>query len=255
MSINVFKKKFLFKKPLAFFLACLLSTGQWSFAGISKKPQENLSSVDEAAFSWSSEFKIPPDIGRIREQELSDLSGSSKEVIIQIQDSHCLYEAQRNIGRMIDFLHRRYGLQLITVEGAAAGPVDLSLFGAFPEKKIRDRVVDDLVIKGIISGPEQVAIRDYGQKNSPSLYGTENVRLYYENLVAFRNVHTLLDKASVGLYGVDVVCKSLKKAVFSRNLFKLEAQVEAFQRGDISLTDYVPELIEAYQKSVKEQTA
>ena len=243
------------QKSLACVLSAFLFLGQSGLADLHGSPRGNAVASAGPAVLSASGFLIPPDIGRIRENALSDQPGPAREVIIQIQDSHCLYEAQKNIGRIIDFLHRRYGLDLVTVEGAAAGPVNLSLFGAFPEKRIRDRVVDDFVLQGIISGPEQAAIRDYGRQGAPSLYGTENVALYYENLIAFRDVHVLLGEAEAGLAEIFSVSSSLKKKIFPEALFVFDERAEAFRKGELSLAEYVPILMQTYRSKVGKQTA
>ena len=227
----------LLKKAAAFLLSVsmlLVQTGT-VIGGEVKTEYLQKSSVKDA-------FSVPADIGLLRNQSMG--SGfSSKGVVVQIQDSHCLYEAQKNIGRILNYLSRSCDLKFVAVEGAA-GEVDLSLFGSFPDRKVSDQVVDELVRDGLITGPEQLVVKKYREKKAPVLFGVEDPGLYCRNLNAFRDVHNVKPSAHSAFEKLSSQCDNLKKTVFSEKLLLLEDTYDSFLAGETGLGSYVKTVVD-----------
>jgi hypothetical protein len=100
------------------------------------------------------ELKIPSQIGNIKEVFESSLSSpSANTTIIQIQDAHCNYEAQKNLAQILEYLVTERKLKLIMVEGGS-GDVSLSFLRSYADKKTREAVADKYLRMGKISGEE-----------------------------------------------------------------------------------------------------
>ncbi|MBU4304575.1 MAG: hypothetical protein KJ893_02965, partial [Candidatus Omnitrophica bacterium] len=70
-------------------------------------------------------LKVPKDIGFIKEVHVPQ--NPAQEMIINIQDLHCNYPAQKNIAKILDHLCTTYGIRLISVEGGS-GKIDTTFY-------------------------------------------------------------------------------------------------------------------------------
>jgi hypothetical protein len=88
------------------------------------------------------DLKIPSQIGSIKEIFENNLLGpSSTPTIIQIQDAHCNYEAQKNLATILEYLIKEKNVKLVMVEGGS-GDVALSFLRGYAEKKDRELIAD-----------------------------------------------------------------------------------------------------------------
>jgi len=159
---------------LVFFCSADLRGAAWAAAGTAAasgpaKPSLSHEMIFPAA--------LPAEIGQV---DAFQGAGSGKTVFL-IRDAHTLVEAQNNIQRLIAYLDEKYGVDAIGIEGAE-GRLDGTIWRAFPNPGLRDRILDDYLAQGEISGSELAAIR---LVNTGPFWGVERWELYLQNYRAY----------------------------------------------------------------------
>ncbi|MFC1668211.1 hypothetical protein ACFL1T_02355 [Chlamydiota bacterium] len=159
---------------------------------------------------------IPQTLGLQEEMFISPNYNKDPRLIIHIKDLHCQYDAQQNIAQLIKYLAKEYGVNNVLVEGAA-GMVDTRLFGAFPDKKVLEKVAKEFVKKGIVTGPEYLSMIEFG-KIPLELHGLEEPSLYIRNLKAFREVFKKSKDTAKFIAVADELLEKLQNKVYNEEL-------------------------------------
>ncbi|MBI4356175.1 MAG: hypothetical protein HY597_06995, partial [Candidatus Omnitrophica bacterium] len=107
-------------------------------------------------------------------------SASSQPLLIQIQDAHTNFSAQKNIAALLEHLVKSYRLKLIFLEGGE-GDVSMADLRAAPLAK-RKTVAAEFLRDGKITGAEYFEIATDGPT---ILWGAESKPLYKENVQAY----------------------------------------------------------------------
>lgn len=109
-------------------------------------------------------------------------------LILQIQDLHGSYEAQRKIQEILAYLYQKYAFSLIFVEGASevAEPDYLHLFR---DPKRNEELADSLARIGEMTGTELFMVSSERGNPQASVVGIEEPSLYRENYEAFKELH------------------------------------------------------------------
>ncbi len=169
----------------------------------------------------SNQLQIPSQFGSLKEFYEAKEQSDKAPLIIQIQDAHCNYEAQKNLAQIIDHLVREKKLRLVMVEGGS-GDVSLSFLRSFTDKKSREAVADRYLRSGKISGEEYLdIISDYDLE----LYGIEDQGLYDSNLDSFLNIDGFKDQGIKDINGFKNVVEALKPLMLNAGLLQLEEKV------------------------------
>ncbi|MCK9594245.1 MAG: hypothetical protein PHH68_07210 [Candidatus Omnitrophica bacterium] len=191
-------------------------------------------------------FTIPSQLGSVKEVfEAENSHLGAPKTIIQIQDAHCNYEAQKNLAGIIDYLVKEKKLRLIMVEGGS-GDVSLSYLRGYTDKKAREEVAEKYLRMGKISGEEYLNIvSDYDLE----LYGIEDQGLYDANLKAFLDLEAYRKDGLADLENISAVIKTLKPHIYNAKILRFEQTKTDYQNKNISLTDYLDFLQEAFLKS------
>jgi len=191
------------------------------------------------------EIKIPDQLGNIQEVFNASYQISSGEpTIIQIQDAHCNYEAQKNLAKILEYLIKEYKLNLILVEGGS-GDVNLDFLRGYADVKARQEVADKYLRMGKISGEEYLDITsDY----KLDLYGIEDEALYNAHTASFLQVDAIREEGLRYLAGLSSAVKDLKPYIYSAELRQLEEKSNAYEEKTISLAEYCQYLKELAQK-------
>jgi hypothetical protein len=192
-------------------------------------------------------FQIPSQFGTVKEIFEAQNSQASSPIIIQIQDAHCNYEAQKNLAAILDYLAREKKLRLIMVEGGS-GDVSLSFLRTFAGKKAREDIADKYLRDGKISGEEYLDIvSDYNLE----LFGIEDPALYDTNLDSFLNIEGYKEQGLKDIDSIKEVIEALKPRIYSPELLQLEEKKAGFDIKSMSLSDYCAFLQElAGQKGI-----
>ncbi|MGA2091419.1 MAG: hypothetical protein ABSH12_08200, partial [Endomicrobiales bacterium] len=157
---------------------------------------------------------VPSRYGRITSGHFN----SDKRLVIYIQDLHCNPEVQKNISKILQLFDSKYVLNKIFLEGAPAGKLDTSLLGSVPDTKIREKMIEGLLNKGLLSGAEYYSLK----YNQDKLYGLEDWETYRDNLERFRKLseNTETNKRVNGQ--ISAMVDGLKQKYLDRKLKKIE---------------------------------
>lgn len=200
----------------------------------------------DAAFTSTplKNFQIPSQFGTIKEIFEASHTNSSLPAIIQIQDAHCNYEAQKNLARILDYLAAEKKLRLIMVEGGS-GDVGLSFLRDFADQKSREEVAEKYLRTGKISGEEYLDIvSDYNLE----LYGIEDPALYDTNLDSFLNIEAYKEEGLSDIAKLKDIVDALKPHMYNRELLRMDSQKSAFADKTLPLAEYCIYLTDAAGK-------
>jgi len=178
-------------------------------------------------------LEVPEDIGFIKEVYVPNTP--TDQMIINIQDLHCNYQAQKNIAGLLDHLLTTYGLKVISVEGGS-GKIDTTFYQELPDEKIKEEVADYFLREARINGTEYFAITT---QRDIALYGAEDERYYDKNLDAF--LRALPNRERI-LETIDVLendLNILKNRIYNKKLRTLDDHVVAYDNGSLLFEDYI----------------
>ncbi len=217
-------------KPLRFIITILYLTINLSFAQtVTELLYANEQRNDPAYIT------IPSGYAEIRER----YEGSSDFTVIHIQDAHCIYEAQKNIATILDYLQRSYGVNLIALEGADDVLVT-DEFSSFPQKQIRQDVSDYMMKNGRISGAEYF---DIVSDSHEKLTGLENRALYTKNLSQYKQMLTHRARIEQVFARLERILSAAEEQYYTPEMKRLIEMTEDYQAGIQQLTDYVQNLL------------
>jgi len=182
------------------------------------------------------DINIPAQFGTVKEifnPENPDISRD--HTIIQIQDAHCNYEAQKNLAAILEYLIKEKKLRLIMVEGGSED-VSLAFLRSYADKATRERVADKYLRQGKISGEEYLDIvSDYDIE----LYGIEDRALYEDNLDAFLSSESSRQAALSDAASLSAVVEALKERIYPPAFLDLEDKKKELEENKIDLAGYV----------------
>jgi hypothetical protein len=201
----------------------------------------------------NSPYRPSPALALATNNEHLELSGNlakidaayqgSKRLIIHIHDLHCNYEAQSNIRKLLERLHKKYKISTVAIEGAAR-PVNVTKLRDFPDAEIKSEIVDYLVRQGKLSGAEAFAILS---QTPIALEGIENYETYQHNLATVRE---FLNSESQGAcLDIGNSLQELKDIVFSSRLKYLDDRRREYCQGRLNLPEYAKFLYRAAHRS------
>jgi hypothetical protein len=186
------------------------------------------------------DLNIPSQIGNIKEIfENQSLSPEARKFIIQIQDAHCNYEAQKNLVQILEYLVKEKDLSLVLVEGGS-GDVSLSFLRGYSDKKTREEVAEQYLRMGKISGEEYLDIvSDYDLQ----LYGIEDEELYNKNLESFLDLDALREEGLQDLETLKLTVNELKGYIFGPELQAFQQKQQDYASKTITLAEYCQFLV------------
>ena len=187
-----------------------------------------------------SAIQIPAPYGVLK----TNHKGLKDELVIHIQDAHVNEEAQRNIGNLIKYLHEHHGVDLVAVEGAS-GHMDTALFGAFPDKEAREAVADYYLEKGILTGPQHLAMTRVPEIK---LFGAEQHELYESNRKAYLEALEFKDRSLRAVDQIGLRLDQISRFVFSRELRELRSESAGYEKQKSYLSPYVRYLVRTADK-------
>jgi len=161
-------------------------------------------------------FVLPYRYGRV----MGGNYRGSERLVVYIQDLHCNAEVQRNIFEIIKLIDERYGVNRIYVEGAPGGKVDTSILGSIPGG-VRDRVLDSMIGKGLLSGAGNYAVR----KGQDKLYGLEDWGVYIRNLERIQKLLGAKDGNRQVSEGLQARLREVKGKFLAEDLKRLEKRL------------------------------
>ncbi|HLD50464.1 MAG TPA: hypothetical protein VJC08_04630, partial [bacterium] len=95
-------------------------------------------------------IRIPAQWGEIKESYDNPAAGS---LVVHIQNAHGNYQAQKNIQKMINLLHKKHKVRSVFLEGAN-DKLDPSVFRFFKDNRLNLKAADLLMRQGEFTGAE-----------------------------------------------------------------------------------------------------
>jgi len=181
------------------------------------------------------DLKIPAQFGTIKEVFTAlNQTPATEHTIIQIQDAHCNYEAQKNLAKILEYLVKENNLKLILVEGGS-GNVSLSFLRSYADQKKREEVADSYLKTGKISGEEYL---DIVSDADLELYGIEDQGLYDSNLDTFLQLDSYRQEALNNLGNLSSLVEKLKPYIYGLELSEFERKKTDYEDKILTLTEY-----------------
>src|SRR3989339_232085 len=175
-----------------------------------------------------SQFVLPSRYGTIMGGEYA----GGPRLVIYIQDLHCHPEVQRNISDIIALFDKRYGVSRILLEGAPQGKLNSGVLSSLSDEKSRKQVLDALLAKGLIGGPEHYA----GTARQDKLYGLEEWRVYRDNLARIQRLLQDKEKNKTAAVRLHELLEEVKQNSLSRELRKLERHFKSKDSSQSAVT-------------------
>lgn len=228
---------FLLSIFIIFILIAIFSVKCFAQESFLKTKVEKISatrqSSDERIKQVLRNLEIPEDIGFIKEVNVP--SNPTGKMVINIQDLHCNYEAQKNIAAILEHLISTYGLKVISVEGGS-GKIDTAFYKELPDAKIKEQVADYFLREARINGTEYYAITT---ERDISLYGAEDPKYYDKNLEAFLKALPSREKILENIAMLENGLNILKNRIYNDKLKDLDDHVVAYDNGELDFESYV----------------
>ncbi len=181
---------------------------------------------------------IPEAYGWVHEISPARTAEKRDRWILQIQDIHANYEAQRSIRDILEFIDRPNShcrADLIALEGAQ-GNVDVGLLRGAPDEKAKLAVTEKFLKAAYFTGAEAYAINSVTAP--PRVLGVENKDLYFENLDAFRKAYRASEEAKAPMQAMRKDLETRAHGTFSGPALEFFNQSDAFAIDKESLTEY-----------------
>jgi len=184
---------------------------------------------------------VPAEAGRIVDVvEPAAGAPQGQPLLIQIQDAHTNFSAQKNIAALLEHLAKTYGLKLIFVEGGE-GDVSLSYIRAYAPTEKRRPVAERQLREGRITGPEYFEL---STEHPLMLWGAESKPLYQENVQAYVAAEQARPKVASTLKRLREQVDGVASRVYNANVRKLKDAAARFDQ-DQDLVAYAKTLVDA----------
>ena len=237
------------KKIIAFFVLIsftLLNVFNTSFSyaqivPISPSPIDfsNLPQVVE-------QLLVPEELGTIQERFIPS-ENQAGPLIVYIQNAHANLDSERSTQELIAHFQKELHLPLVLLEGGE-GKLDNLFFKSFPAKELKEKLLNDYLAKGDLSGGETASILldQYDTK----YYGIEDQTLYLENKKAFLEAVSQEELITKRLDLIQQELDQKAKSVLGPDSLKFKDQKKAFEREEIDLMEYLKVLASLTQNVI-----
>ena len=213
---NHLGEEFKMRRILSAIVAISFIFTNTGFAQLTNLPESGAVAVQTGPMGkkFVHDLTVPDSFGTVRETH----QGTSGKTIIYIQDAHVNYEAQLNEAKLIEYLHKEYGVRLILVEGGS-GNENLSFLREEATPEVRLEVATKYLKKGLISAEEYLdLISDYAL----DIEGIENKDLYVSNYRALVRAEELQKNLMPFVERMERAVQSLKDKLYPVKLLELE---------------------------------
>lgn len=183
-----------------------------------------------ATASQTAGIAIPNNLGEI---QVKFRDPTSDKTVILIQDAHAINEAQENIQKLIEYLQKNHGIQLVALEGGKE-KLDPTLYRAFPDAKVMKKVMTGYLEQAELTGPEMAAI--LGEKEN-NFYGVEDWGLYEQNYRAYLGVQAVKEDLLKSLASFRFKLDQERRSAYSQKLNNFHEAWQGFRSERISVLD------------------
>ncbi|MFA6601165.1 MAG: LOG family protein [Candidatus Omnitrophota bacterium] len=213
---------------------------QQAYAGslqASANPRHGMKQAEPVEIIGS--LALPAELGTIQESFVPAAYRAGTPFVFFLQNAHTVYDSEKNIRDLIGSVRERYGLDLVLLEGGE-GKLDSLFFDSFPDIKIRQRVLEDYLQKGELTGGEVAS--SWGDSSGTRYFGIEEQALYRENKKAF------LEASGSSARLLKILAERREdllrrgEGVLSEPVSAFLEKKEAWAKGEIDLPAYLKEL-------------
>lgn len=192
--------------------------------------------LNQNSISWDKIY-IPTDWGRI---EKKSFTNSGKPFIIYLQDAHSIVDAQNSIQKLIDYFESKYGVNIVALEGGS-GELDTKLFKSFPDRFVSQKVFNNYLQQGEITGGEMAAV--FG-KTSSKYYGIEDPKLYTENYQYYLQTVSNKEKVEKSIREFRQRLDEKRVSVYSKAFNDFHVHKQGFYEETVSFEKFIQVLKE-----------
>jgi len=185
---------------------------------------------------------VPQEIGFVKDVHVS--ANPNGKLIINIQDLHCNYKAQKNIAAIIDYFTKTYGIKVIDVEGGS-GRIDTTFYKELPDEKIKEQVADYFLREARINGTEYFAITT---DRDIALYGAEDDKYYDKNLDAFLRALPSREGILENIAVLENDLNILKGKIYNHKLRELDDHIVDYDNGALGFEEYIVYINNLYKQ-------
>ncbi|MBU1862171.1 MAG: AAA family ATPase [Candidatus Omnitrophica bacterium] len=210
---------------------------------------------------WSSpdfayKVRVPEKYGKVKQR----YKGTSEKVIINIQDAHSSFEAQKNLARIICDLIPQIkktedgkqttekknltSVPFIGIEGAV-GSYDLKELREFPIQETKEAVGAEYVQEGKFIGAEFANII---ADNDFTLYGLEDKDLFRDEYRAFYTVMLKHKELAGEIRILEEHVMRLKEATYNKRLKSFDETAAQYENGSLALLEFFPVVYEKIEQ-------
>ena len=187
-------------------------------------------------------LEVPEKIGFVKDVHVP--VNPSGKMIINIQDLHCNYKAQKNIAAIIDRFITTHGLKVISVEGGS-GKIDTTFYKELPDEKIKEQVADYFLREARINGTEYFAITT---DRDIALYGAEDEKYYDKNLDAFLRALPSRERILENIAVLENDLNILKGKIYNKKLRDLDDHIVAYDNEALAFEEYIMYISNLYEQ-------
>ena len=177
-------------------------------------------------------IEIPAELGTVETQYKAS---KDAPFVIVLQDAHAIVDAQLQAQKLLSYFQKQYGIDLVALEGGK-GPMDATLFRAFPDALVRKKIMGDYLEKGEITGAEMAAV--FGEKEG-RYYGIEDWGLYEENYLAYARAAEKKEEALKKIRELKGGLDEKRTKIFLPALNQLHERIEAFHDEKMDLAEFL----------------
>lgn len=219
---------------MAFIFTQTAISAPTAFAHNSNVPGGDPVSVSTAQ-ALNGMIAVPPELGKIEES----FQGTSGKTILFIQDAHDSLEAQENIAKLIDRFVKEKGIKTVFEEGYEGQVPTDEFFGFIKDPKIKRKVSYFLLDKLRLGGAEYAHVN---RTHDFKLIGVENLKLYAENIKAYRDSSQNRKEIETDLTELFAQISLLANQYFPKELKTWLRFKERSAKGELPLLDYLKKL-------------
>ncbi|GEM_PF-5907166 len=168
-------------------------------------------------------------------------------LIIYVQNAHANLDSERNTQNLIAYFQKELNLPLVLLEGGE-GKLDNLFFKSFPDKDLKEKILNSYLTKGDLSGGETASILFDGYDTA--YYGIENQKLYDENKKAFLKALEKEQEISRRLDNIQTELNQKAKLILNSEVLEFRTKKAAFEKEEINLLEYVKFLSSLSKSSV-----
>ncbi|MDP3919212.1 MAG: hypothetical protein Q8R76_00170 [Candidatus Omnitrophota bacterium] len=176
-------------------------------------------------------FTVPTELGHID----SFYNSGNPRTVFYIQDAHTSLEAQKNIAQIIDRLVDQQGVRRVFEEGYQ-GAVPSDEYFPIPDKKLKQETSYFFLDHLRLSAAEYAHIN---RKQDFALIGTDNLKLYLENLNWYRKAARVRKLVRQDVMRLEKHLGALETRLFPKNFQKWWELRKRFDSDKIQIPDYL----------------